>query len=403
VNINKLKKIGPGLLFAGAAIGVSHLVYSTRAGADYGWSLLWAFILINLFKYPFFEFGPRYAIATGETLLDGYAKLGKGYLWGYAVINIANMFTIQAAVTIVTAGLAANLFGISIDLTLWASMIIITCSLMLVIGKYKLLDSLMKVIIVILSICTVLAVGIAFFKSSTYPPFQQIFPKGSGLLFLIAFMGWMPAPMDISIWHSIWSVEKQKNTANINLQESLFDFNVGYGATIFLGLCFIGLGSLVMYDSGIKFSSQGLAFASQLIDLYTKNLGTTTAGIISLAAFTTMFSTTITTLDASPRAFSKTIQILFKKNKDFYLQFLFILSIGTILIFLFFQSEMGVLIQIATVLSFLTTPFFSWVNFKLVISSHMPRKYRPNKNMILLSWLGIIFLTTFTIGYLFSL
>jgi len=29
-----LKSLGPGLLFAGAAVGVSHLVQSTRAGAD---------------------------------------------------------------------------------------------------------------------------------------------------------------------------------------------------------------------------------------------------------------------------------------------------------------------------------------------------------------------------------
>ena len=35
-----IKKLGPGLLFAGAAIGVSHLVQSTRAGADFGWGLL---------------------------------------------------------------------------------------------------------------------------------------------------------------------------------------------------------------------------------------------------------------------------------------------------------------------------------------------------------------------------
>jgi len=34
--IKIIKKLGPGLLFAGAAIGVSHLVQSTRAGADFG-------------------------------------------------------------------------------------------------------------------------------------------------------------------------------------------------------------------------------------------------------------------------------------------------------------------------------------------------------------------------------
>ena len=33
---NFLKKLGPGILFAGAAIGVSHLVQSTKAGADFG-------------------------------------------------------------------------------------------------------------------------------------------------------------------------------------------------------------------------------------------------------------------------------------------------------------------------------------------------------------------------------
>ena len=91
----KLKNLGPGLLFAGAAIGVSHLVQSTRAGADFGMGLIWALLLVNLFKYPFFQYGPRYATATGESLLDGYLKLGKGVLVTYFILNIATIFTIQ--------------------------------------------------------------------------------------------------------------------------------------------------------------------------------------------------------------------------------------------------------------------------------------------------------------------
>lgn len=51
-----LSLLGPGLLFAGAAIGVSHLVQSTRAGADFGFGLLWALLLVHIFKYPFFQF-----------------------------------------------------------------------------------------------------------------------------------------------------------------------------------------------------------------------------------------------------------------------------------------------------------------------------------------------------------
>ena len=116
--INIFKKLGPGLLFAGAAIGVSHLVQSTRAGADFGFGLLWALLLSNLFKYPFFLFGPKYSLATGESLLEGYFKLNKYVLVAYLILSLVTMFTIQTAVTIVTAGLAIELFGITSNITM---------------------------------------------------------------------------------------------------------------------------------------------------------------------------------------------------------------------------------------------------------------------------------------------
>jgi Mn2+/Fe2+ NRAMP family transporter len=121
--IRAIKNLGPGLLFAGAAIGVSHLVQSTRAGADFGFGLLWALLLVNLFKYPFFQFGPRYASATGESLIDGYKRLGSWVLVAYFVLTLLTMFTIQAAVTVVTAGLANNLFGITDNVGLWSTLI----------------------------------------------------------------------------------------------------------------------------------------------------------------------------------------------------------------------------------------------------------------------------------------
>ena len=93
--IKYLKKLGPGLLFAGSAVGVSHLVQSTKAGANFGFGLIWALVLINIIKFPFFEFGPRYAAATGENLLEGYKKLGKVFLNVYIVLSFTTMFTIH--------------------------------------------------------------------------------------------------------------------------------------------------------------------------------------------------------------------------------------------------------------------------------------------------------------------
>jgi Mn2+/Fe2+ NRAMP family transporter len=399
-----LSKLGPGLLFAGAAIGVSHLVQSTRAGADFGWGLVWALLLINLFKYPFFQYGPRYAQATGKTLLDGYYKLGKGYLWAYFVLNMGTMFTIQSAVTVVTAGLATKLFGITEDIVIWSVVITLICSLLLLLGRYQWLDKLIKVIMVVLALSSVLAVSIAFFKNDRPISLLQVFPSESGLLFLIAFLGWMPAPLDISIWHSIWTLEKNKTQKNkSSIQESLFDFNVGYVATVILALCFVGLGALVMFGTETEFSNQGGAFAGQLIQLYTSSLGQAAYGIIAIAAFTTMLSTTITTLDASPRAMSRTFQLLFNKSKNYYTHWILVLASGTGCIFLFLLSEMGQLVKIATVLSFITAPLYAFLNYRLVISKEMPIEHQPKKPLRILSILGILFLTGFTLFYLFSL
>ena len=413
--INKLKNLGPGLLFAGAAIGVSHLVQSTRAGADFGLGLLWALLLVNIFKYPFFQFGPRYASATGESLLDGYNKLGKGVLATYYVLNLATMFTIQTAVTIVTAGLASTLFGdfkafsignkIISSTEIWTVIILIICLSLLIIGKYKLLDRLMKIIIITLTITTIVAVSMALGNSTEPISFKQILPKNSlEITFLIAFMGWMPAPLDVSVWQSLWTNEKNKDTKEYTPKSALFDFNIGYLSTIVLGIGFLLLGTLVMFNSGEIFSSSAGVFSGQLINMYTVSLGSWAYIIIGIAAFTTMFSTTLTTLDASPRAMAKTTQLLFKKASKFnYIFWIALLTIGTICIFFFLASEMGLLIKIATILSFITAPFYAIINYTLISSKHTPKNWQPSKLLHVLCWLGIIFLIGFSIWFLTTL
>jgi Mn2+/Fe2+ NRAMP family transporter len=397
-----LKKLGPGLLFAGAAIGVSHLVQSTRAGADYGLGLLWALLLVNLFKYPFFQFGPRYASATGESLLDGYKKLGKGVLIFYFILTFATMFTIQTAVTIVTAGLASTLFGSFIDIKIWTIIILIICLIILFLGKYKLLDQLMKIIVITLTISTLVAVIFAFSKYDGNLELTQILPQNNiEIVFLIAFMGWMPAPLDISVWHSLWTVEKKKTAGSFTPKSALLDFNIGYIGTIFLGIGFLLLGYLVMYNSDESFSSSASLFSNQLIAMYTQSLGSWAYIIIGIAAFTTMFSTTLTTLDASPRAMSKTFELLTNTTfKRGYLYWILILFFGTILIFFYFASEMGLLIKIATILSFLTAPFYAIINYILISSKHTPKSWRPSKSLHILSILGILFLIAFSIWYM---
>ena len=402
---NFLKKLGPGILFAGAAIGVSHLVQSTKAGADFGFGLVWALLLVNLFKFPFFQYGPKYANATGQSLLEGYKKLGANILYFYVIISLATMFTIQTAVTIVTAGIASSLTNNIISVEQWTIIILIVCSVLLYFGKYKMLDKMIKIVISILALSTILATYLAFNNFSYDFNLSQVLPKNNvEIAFLIAFMGWMPAPLDISVWHSIWTIEKNKSDGIQEMKTTLFDFNVGYFGTIILGISFVLLGYFVMNGSNLSFSSSATTFATQLIEMYTSTFGSWSYIIIGLATFTTMFSTTITTLDASPRAMHKATELISnKKIKNGYIYWLFFLVIGTITIFFNFNSEMGTLVKVATIVSFITAPFYAIINYILISSSHTPKKYRPSTFMHILSTIGIFFLLGFGIWYLSTL
>ena len=399
MKIQNLKKLGPGLLFAGAAIGVSHLVQSTRAGADFGFGLLWALLISIILKYPFFQYGSRFALATKMSLLDGYYKLGKIYLLIFFIISIGTIFTIQTAVTIVTASLATTILGDSQNLFIISTLIILLCFLMLLFGNYKFLDSLIKIIILSLTVSTLIALLVALIKNNNSFNFSQVFPYKTSIIFLAALIGWMPAPLDISVWQSLWIIEKRKSNT-ISFDEGIFDFNVGYFGTFILGICFLSLGALVMFGSSVGFSDVGSIFAGQFIELYTSTLGESVYPIIVIASFTTMFSTTLTTLDASPRSMYKSSQLLFPKtNLLDYKFWLIVLSIGTICIFSFLLDEMGTLVQIATVLSFITAPFYAYLNLKLVTSNLMPSKHKPSKILISFSYVGLAFLTLFALVF----
>jgi Mn2+/Fe2+ NRAMP family transporter len=133
-------------------------------------------------------------------------------------------------------------------------------------------------------------------------------------------------------------------------------------------------------------------------------LGDSAYWLIGIAAFTTMFSTTLTTLDASPRAMAKTAQILrLPIITSSYIFWIIVLALGTCMIFFFLLSNMGLLVEIATILSFITAPFYALMNYLLVSGKHMPVAHRPNMGMQVWSWAGMLFLSGFTVWYLRTL
>ncbi len=406
-----LALMGPGLLYAGAAIGVSHLVQSTRAGADFGFELLWVLIAANMLKFPFLEVGSRYVVATGKTLVDAYYESSKWILGVFVVVSILSMFPVMAALTMVTAGLLNYVFHSDMSAASMSTILIIMTMFLFVSGKFQLLDRMIKIVIILLTISTLIAVvsavGIHRTPVAETTPFD-LFNK-SHLLFLIAFIGWMPAPIDIVVWTSLWSKSKFATlSAKPDLKSVLIEFRIGFYGTMVVAAFFLALGALVMHGSGTELSANGATFAGQLIGMYTSTIGSWAYPVIAIAAISTMLSTTITVTDVYPRTLSQSFKLLFKPNSFFYKYFNYAfwvvtLSSGVIAMIWLSGTSMRFMVDFATSLSFITAPLLAYLNHRVINASNIPQEYRPAKYLRIWSWIGIVFLGAFTIFYLYWL
>jgi len=60
---------------------------------------------------------------------------------------------------------------------------------------------------------------------------------------------------------------------------------------------------------------------------------------------------------------------------------------------------MGLLVALATFVSFVVAPIIGYMNLKNVTSHEIPAQFRPKKNLRLLTYLGILFLGLFSLYY----
>ena len=404
-----LKTLGPGILFASTAIGVSHLVQSTRAGAEYGFALIPFILAANLFKYPFFEFGSRYANATGESIIDGYNRIGKWMIWLYFLITIGSMFFVSAAVGAVTSGFLQNLFGLS-SWGIWATVaLFFICLMILIAGKYKVLDSLVKMIGAVLLLSTLLAFVLALFKGAEPQQAGFIAPNvwsDTSILFIIALMGWMPTAVDLSAWNSLWTIERIKQTGyKPTMKETLADFNFGYIASAVLSICFVTLGAYMLFGTGTELPDNKGAFAHSVVGMFTGFIGDWSYVIIAAAAFSIMFGTCIAIFDGYARALERTTELIFIKNEEgfshsrMYIGALIVVGLGSFFIILFFGKHLKSLVDLATTISFLIAPIIAIVNYRLVTGKFISNDAKPNLLMKILSWMGIIFLSAFALYF----
>ncbi|WP_337880129.1 divalent metal cation transporter [Rheinheimera sp.] len=402
--LSRLQALGPGILLATAAIGGSHIVASTQAGALFGWQLALLIVLVNVLKYPFFRFGVEYSLQSGETLLEGYRRQSRGYLLGFVWLNLIAAVVNTAGVLILTAALLQYFIPVPVSLTLLCCLLLLVCVLLLLAGQYRLLDKVSKWVMGLLTLTTVAAAVIAWQKGMQAPP-EYVAPSPWQLAylgFLVALMGWMPAPIEISAINSLWLKAKQQQNP-VSRANGLFDFHLGYWSTTALALVFLALGALVQFGSAQEVALAGGAYIQQFVGMYARTMGDWSTLLVAFVAFLCMFGTTLTVLDGYARTINESFQLLgwqHTNNHRSYSVWLLLQAMAGLAVILFFKSSLGPMLTFAMSLAFVTTPVFAWLNYRLMQSAGQMALW-----IRCLSWLGLLYLFGFAllfIGWLMS-
>ena len=273
-----------------------------------------------------------------------------------------------------------------------------TCASLLTIGHYKWLDRSMKLIMAVLFLATCTAFSIAL-SHDPIAANHYVTPSVwniANLGFIIALMGWMPAPIEISVMQSLWLQAKEKVSGQTTgTSDAKVDFNVGYILTVTLAVIFLSLGALVMHGAGVTFESSGIEFTRQLVQIYRSTLGEWAGPIVGTAALATMFSTTLAVIDGYPRCLTAASQLVMPRRKlspqHLYVIYLTGSCGPALLIINAYANQLTTLIDLVTTMSFLIAPFFAFMNYKLIFSTHTPEAFRPGVCLRILSWFGLAF------------
>ena len=311
--------------------------------------------------------------------------------------------------TVTTAAIFRTVFGINPGIILELGLVV-SCMTIVALGRYAVLEDLTRVLVIVFSIGTVIAAVIAVggIDSGGASLSADLTLDTPTILFLIAVAGWMPTGTAGSVGLSLWVKAKSiRLNRPVTTKEATFDFHVGYGTAIFLAICFVSLGTYVMYINDVAVESNGAAFAGQLINLFTSTIGGWIYPVIAMAAITVMYSTLLTLVDLLPRSSAAAAVEIFtvpeeKVSEQFSKLYLIFIGVELLLVMtvLFVLLEdFGTFIAWVTSMGFVVAPVFSFLNHKAMFGPQVDEHKRPGQllrywsigTIIILTLVGLLF------------
>lgn len=348
-----LKEFGPGIVWAGLAIGGGELVLIPRVGTIYGIMFLWMPLLAIALKYFMLNEIGRWSVMTGTTIYDGLAMIPGPRKWLSWVLLFVSLYL--GAVHI--GGLVAMIGVISFTIVpifspfVWSMIMMISYVALTWTKRYGILEKLMLAMVGMLTVTT----GIV--TISVFPPLAELL-KGfafqipsftpdwavtqykisqNPLVEILPAMAFAGCGAVNSLWYSDWALSKGlglgqyfdglENTA-VELKD-LKSFDRGttervkswyqsmfhdalWGAnvlTIVVTFFYLLLAIVVLHP--LKQAPDGIKFIATLSQTFTRTIGSWAKLLYLLGAFGVIYSTMATIYDGYARMINKSILICF--------------------------------------------------------------------------------------------
>ena len=419
-----LRWIGPGLIIASAVVGTGELIATTVLGAENGYRLLWLVVLSCVIKVVVQNEIGRYAVGTGKTGLEALDRVpGPRFrvswvVWAWFLMQTTTMMTISG----MFAGIAEVLHRIvpAVTIGAWVWVVTIVTLVVLVIGRYRLVERVAVSLVIIFTALTVSAAFLLGMRPEYFSWAEMIdgfmfhLPVG-GLGIAVAVFGITGVGSADLVMYPYWCIEKGyarfagprddtpawRNRARGWVKVMGVDVLCSMFVYTFATIAFYLLGAGVLH--GLEVIPKGTETIAILSNIYTETLGGWSLYVFLAGAVAVLYSSVFAGSAATARVYADFVGLLGVYDRRNYgsrrrvtqLFIGFVLFVP--LIYYFLLPEPVMLVTIGGIAQALMLPI---VGFSVLYLRyhHLPEAVAPKGWITLALWVASV-ITALMMGY----
>ncbi|MBU6535866.1 Nramp family divalent metal transporter [Streptomyces sp. NPDC057245] len=284
--------IGPGIVVAATGVGAGDLVATLIAGSNFGYTLLWAAVIGCLVKISLAEACGRWHLATGRTLFDGWASLGRWTTWFFAIYAVIWGFVYGAAAMSSSALPLQALFPDVMGLEWWGIASGLVGLVFVWFNKYNVFEKVMTVLVGVMFVVTVyLAIRVTPNLGDAFAGLLPVLPdEKDSVLNTLGLIGGVGGTITLAAYGYWVNAKGWTNTGWMKVMR--LDNRVAYATTGIFVIAMLFVGAELLHSANIAIASgdKGLI---QLGDILEQQYGTATGKLFLIGFFATSFTSLI--------------------------------------------------------------------------------------------------------------